>query len=92
MPTNGTPFSFYDAIGLCGVLAYIGAYFGIQILRMKPSSMAYGALNVAGPVLILVSLSHAFNLASFITQAFWLLITLAGMLRAKWGKKETSTQ
>lgn len=92
MPTNGTPFSIYDVIGLCGVLAYIGAYFGIQVLRMKPSSTAYGALNVAGPVLILVSLSQAFNLASFVTQAFWLVITLAGMLRTKWGTKERSTQ
>ena len=83
MPTNGTPFNMYDVIGLCGVLAYIGAYFGIQILRMQPNSTAYGALNVAGPILILVSLSHAFNLASFVTQTFWLLITLGGMVRKK---------
>jgi hypothetical protein len=88
MPTSGISFTIYDFIGLCGVLAYIGAYFGIQILRMKPSSPAYGALNVAGPVLTLVSLSHAFNLAAFVTQAFWLLITLAGMLRMKWVSKE----
>jgi hypothetical protein len=88
MPANGTPFSIYDVIGLCGVLAYIGAYFGIQILRMKPGSTAYGALNVAGPVLTLVSLSHAFNLASFLTQTFWLAITLAGMVSKTWGKKE----
>jgi hypothetical protein len=88
MPTSGTPFSIYDVIGLCGVLAYIGAYFGTQILHMKPSSTAYGALNVAGPVLTLVSLSHAFNLAAFLTQAFWLVITLAGMLRKKQRSKE----
>ena len=88
MPTNGSPFTIYDAIGLCGVLAYIGAYFGIQILRMKPSSKAYRTLNVVGPVLTLVSLSHTFNLASVVTQSFWLVITLAGMLRKKVKPKE----
>ena len=92
MPTNGTPFSMYDVIGLCGVLAYVGAYFGMQVLHMKPGGTTYGALNVAGPVLMLVSLSQSFNLASFITQTFWLLITLAGMARKKWEKKEKAKE
>ena len=74
-------FNCYDVSGLCGVAAYIGAYFGVQVGRLKPESMSYSALNLIGPLLVLVSLTDAFNLASFVAQAFWVAITLFGLFR-----------
>ena len=41
------------------------------------------ALNVIGPVCILVSLTGAFNLPSFLTQVFWLGLTLVGWWRRR---------
>ncbi len=77
-------FTIYDVAGLCGVAAYIGAYFSVQVGYMRSSSTTYSVLNLLGPLLILVSLSDAFNLASFVSQAFWLVITLLGLARRKW--------
>jgi hypothetical protein len=74
-------FSWYDVSGLCGVAAYIGAYVGVQIGRLKPESVSYSALNLIGPLLVLVSLTDTFNLASFVAQAFWVAITLFGLVR-----------
>jgi len=74
-------FNSYDVSGLCGVAAYIGAYLGVQLGRMKPESTCYSALNLIGPLLVLVSLTDAFNLASFVAQSFWVAITLFGLLR-----------
>lgn len=72
-------FNWYDVAGLCGVAAYIGAYFSVQIGRLKPESTAYSMLNLIGPLLVLVSLTDTFNLASFIAQSFWVAITLLGL-------------
>ncbi|WP_298231260.1 hypothetical protein [uncultured Azohydromonas sp.] len=38
---------------------------------------------VVGPACILVSLAHTFNLASFLTQCFWLGLTLVGWWRSR---------
>ncbi|RXZ43879.1 CBU_0592 family membrane protein [Crenobacter cavernae] len=71
----------YDLIGLIGVIAYLAAYFGVQLMGWSPEGPRYIALNVLGPACILVSLSHSFNLASFVTQCTWLLVTLIGGVR-----------
>lgn len=76
-----TDLNWYDVSGLCGVAAYIGAYFSVQVGRLKPESAVYSALNLIGPLLVLVSLTDAFNLASFIAQSFWIAITLLGLFR-----------
>lgn len=72
-------FNWYDVSGLFGVAAYIGAYFSVQVGRLKPESTAYSVLNLIGPMLVLVSLTDAFNLASFVAQSFWVAITLLGL-------------
>jgi hypothetical protein len=71
----------YDLIGLIGVVAYLAAYFGVQLMGWSPESPRYFALNALGPACILVSLTHSFNLASFVTQCTWLLVTFFGWWR-----------
>lgn len=73
--------SLTDATGLVGVAAYIGAHFAVQVLHKSPTSNMVVALNVIGPACILISLTGAFNLASFLTQVFWLVLTVAGWWR-----------
>lgn len=75
--------SLTDATGLVGVVAYIGAHFAVQVLHKSPTSKLVIALNVIGPACILISLTGAFNLASFLTQVFWLVLTVVGWWRKR---------
>jgi hypothetical protein len=78
-----TSLSLTDATGLVGVAAYVAAHFAVQLLHASPTGRLAVALNVIGPACILVSLVGAFNLASFLTQVFWLGLTVAGWWRRR---------
>ena len=78
-----TSLSLTDATGLVGVAAYVAAHFAVQVLHASPTGRLAIALNVIGPVCILVSLTGAFNLPSFLTQVFWLGLTLVGWWRRR---------
>ncbi|WER48012.1 hypothetical protein CupriaWKF_24710 [Cupriavidus sp. WKF15] len=80
-----------DATGLVGVAAYVAAHFAVQVLHKSPTGRLAVALNVIGPVCILVSLTDAFNLASFLTQCFWLGLTLLGWWRNRRKSRRAAT-
>lgn len=71
-----------DIVGLVGVSFIVGTYFLSQIGRMDVRRPLYPALNGCGAILILFSLSHSFNLASFVIELFWLAISAIGLARA----------
>jgi Na+-transporting NADH:ubiquinone oxidoreductase subunit NqrB len=75
-------FEFHDVIGVFGVSLIISTYFLSQIGRMTVTKPLYPALNAVGALLILFSLTQAFNAASFVMEGFWLLISLIGLMRA----------
>lgn len=75
--------SVTDLIGLVGVAVFVVAHFFVQVLRRPPSGDLVIALNLIGPLCMLVSLSRNFNLASFVSQWVWLLLTLAGWWRRR---------
>lgn len=81
--------NFQDYIGLVGVVAYVAAHFCIQLLHQPPTGRLVVLLNVVGPACILVSLTSSFNLPSFLTQCFWLGLTLMGWWRSRAGKAGT---
>jgi hypothetical protein len=74
-------FGLFDLIGLVGVVVYVAAYFCVQVLNHSPTGRLAVVLNVVGPLCLLVSLAGAFNLASFLSQCFWLALTLIGWWR-----------
>ncbi|WP_439889942.1 CBU_0592 family membrane protein [Ralstonia sp. 25C] len=74
---------FTDVVGLVGVAAYVSAHFGVQVLHKSPTGAFAVRLNLLGPACILISLMGSFNLASFLTQFFWLALTLMGWWRNK---------
>ena len=71
-----------DFVGFTGVALVVGTYFLSQIGRMDVRQPLYPALNGVGALLILYSLSHTFNAASFVIEMFWLLISAVGLARA----------
>lgn len=76
-----------DSVGIIGVVLILLAYGFLQLERIDPKSMLYSALNGSGAVLILVSLFYDFNLASFIIECAWLIISLFGIVKAFLSRK-----
>lgn len=74
-------FSLYDLLGSLGAATLILAYFLLQLDRIKSTSFWYSLLNAVGAALILVSLIFDFNLPSLIIEAFWLIISLYGIIK-----------
>ena len=72
-----------DFIGLIGVVAYLSAYGLLQMGTLKVEDPRYALLNALGALLILYSLIFDFNLASFVTQAAWLVLTAVGFIRSR---------
>ena len=48
---------------------------------MKSDQLAYSVINLLGALLIVVSLYFQFNLASFVIEIFWILISIIGIVR-----------
>ena len=73
--------SVYDWIGLVGVALMLAAY-GLTVAgRLDVQAPAALAGNLAGAVLVLVSLTHDFNLSAAVIEGAWALIAAGGLLR-----------
>lgn len=71
----------HDLAGGTGVLLIVGAYFLLQFGRLRPDGLGYSLVNAAGAALVLASLCFEFNTSAFLVEAFWLAISVAGVLR-----------
>lgn len=74
--------TLFDGIGLFGVLLILAAYFLLQVGRIKSHHLIYSVLNLLGAGLILFSLIFAWNLASFVVETFWLMISIYGVVKS----------
>ncbi len=73
--------SWHDLIGSAGAAMIVVSYALLQLERISSAALSYSLLNAAGAGLILVSLTVDFNLAAFLIEAFWLLISFIGIVR-----------
>ena len=73
--------SLLDLGGLLGVGMVLVAYVGAQVERMPPTSAVALLLNLAGSLLIILSMVRAFNLSAFLMEAAWALTALYGLGR-----------
>lgn len=72
---------WHDVIGTTGAAIILFTYFLLQLQRISSHALSYSLLNGLGAFLILVSLSVEFNLSAFVVEAFWLLISIVGIVR-----------
>jgi len=70
-----------DMVGLLGVGCILAAYFLLQAEVFKADAWGYLGLNLAGAMLLIFSLLHAVNLASFVIEICWLAISIFGISR-----------
>ncbi len=73
--------SWFDFAGFAGVVLIVAAYLMLQLNRLPSTAPVYSLLNAVGAFLVMVSLVFDFNLAAFLMEAFWFLISLIGLMR-----------
>lgn len=71
----------YNSIGIIGVILILIAYVMLQSGSLQSNRPAYPLLNFFGALGIMVSLIHAWNLASFIIEVCWMCISIFGLWR-----------
>lgn len=71
----------YDAVGLLGSALILGGYALVVAGRADAKRPPALLVNFVGAGLILVSLSHDWNLAAAIVEGAWAAIALAGLVR-----------
>lgn len=72
---------WYDVAGTVGVAMIVSAYFFLQLGRVAGDSLSYLLANAVGAGMVLISLWVEFNFSAFLIEAFWLAISLFGLLR-----------
>ena len=75
-----------DALGVVGVLCILIAYAGATAKKLDPAQAPALALNLAGALLILVSLYFDFNLSAVLMEAAWALVALYGLVQLVLGR------
>jgi paired small multidrug resistance pump len=74
-------YHWYDIAGTTGVGLIVIAYLLLQLHRLQAEDILYLALNAIGAALVIVSLLYVFNLSAFVMEAFWLLISVFGLIK-----------
>ncbi len=74
-------YGWHDLLGISGVVLILVTYMLLQLEKLSATSFLYSATNGLGASLILVSLIYEFNLSAFIIEAFWMLISIYGLVR-----------
>ena len=70
-----------DIAGLLGVALILMAYAGAQTRKLDPLAAPALVMNLVGAGLVLLSLTHKFNLAAVLMEAAWALVALYGLIR-----------
>ncbi len=70
-----------NILGNTGVVCFLVAYYLLQKEQMVHSSLCYLGLNLAGSVLLMLSLLIDWNLSAFMLEAAWALISIAGIYK-----------
>jgi predicted membrane protein len=75
--------TIYDIIGLMGIAMNLFGFFLIQNGNLSPTDGRYTIMQCSSCVLLLISLSSAFNFASVLLNCIVIVITLYGFVRAR---------
>ncbi len=49
--------------------------------RIKSSNIKYSVMNLVGASLVIISLVENFNMSAFLVEAFWVGISLLGIIK-----------
>ena len=78
-----TPALVLEALGILGVVIYMGSYVLLNAGYITGQGYHYTLMNMAAAICVLASLSQSFNLASAMIQVCWIAISLYGLARLR---------
>lgn len=70
-----------DIVGNIGGACFLLAYFLLQRGTILHTNASYLLLNLAGSLLLIFSLLINWNLAAFLLEVFWAIISLNGLYK-----------
>ena len=70
-----------DIIGIIGSILFISAFAYANVAK-ELNKLWFNVANLAGAILLLISLSVHFNLAAFLLEAAWAIIAFGGIFGA----------
>ena len=76
-----------DLFGIVGVLLILTAYAGATSGKLDARRAPALLLNLAGALLILLSLYFDFNLSAVLMEGAWALVALIGLARLALSRK-----
>ena len=59
----------------------LAAYAAAQLRRLDPVKAPSLLMNLTGACLVMVSLTHNFNLSAFLMEAAWAVVAAFGLIR-----------
>jgi hypothetical protein len=71
----------FNMLGNLGMICFLAAYFFLQKGKLQPNGYPYLGLNFVGSILLMISLSHDWNLPAFMLEAAWALISSYGLIK-----------
>ena len=69
-----------QAIGVAGFLTYVLNYALLSLRLLHSDDARFFLINTVAALLVLISLSQAFNLAAALIQVFWIMIGIPAIL------------
>lgn len=73
-------FLISDAIGLVGVALLIATYAMLQLDKIDPKGFWYSFNNMIVAILVSISLIYTPNIASWVIEVFWFIISVYGII------------
>ena len=71
---------FLQLLGVLGFFLYVLGYTCVSFGLMTSEQIRYYVVNTVAATLVLISLTHEFNLASAMIQTFWIAIGCSAIL------------
>jgi hypothetical protein len=72
---------FWQLLGTAGALCIVVCYWQVVSGKWTPHDRTYLLTNLAGALLLTISLCFNFNLGSMLIEFFWISISVAGLLK-----------
>lgn len=74
-------FTFADGLGVIGSLCICSAYLAVSLGRIDAERLPYQLINIAGAVLLLISLYFRPNLGAIVIEVLWITIAVIAIGR-----------
>jgi len=76
-----TDFHWYDAFGIIGSILIVAGYFAVSNKKMDASQPPFQVLNLAGALMLIVSLAYRPNAGALLIEVLWAIIAVMTLAR-----------